>query len=80
MVHRAAEFVTGTRPLTLVAMAMKGKILHGVYVGDHVAAWEAAADLSAELNIVYTGRTFSSVLSMGVTDVRRHVDRGQGHV
>jgi nickel-dependent lactate racemase len=64
MVHRAADFVTAARPVTLVALVMDGKILHGVYVGDHVSAWEAAADLSSELNIVFTGRRFHSVLSM----------------
>lgn len=64
MVHRAAQFVTAVRPLTLVALVMNGRMLHGAYVGDHVSAWEAAADLSGKLNIVYTGRSFSSVLSM----------------
>ena len=64
MVHRAADFVTAARPVTLVALVMDAKILHGVYVGDHVSAWEAAADLSSELNIVFTGRRFHSVLSM----------------
>lgn len=64
MVHRAAQFVTAARPVTLVALVMDAKILHGVYVGDHVSAWEAAADLSSELNIRFTGRRFLSVLSM----------------
>lgn len=64
MVHRAADFVTAARPVTLVALVMDAKILHGVYIGDHVSAWEAAADLSSELNIVFTGRRFHSVLSM----------------
>lgn len=64
MIHRAAEFVAAGRPLTLIALTMQATSLHGVYVGDHRAAWEAAADLSAELNIAYTGRSFASVLSM----------------
>jgi len=64
VLHRAAEFVTAERPLTLAALVMEGKTLHGLYVGDHVRAWEAAADLSAELNIIWKDRAFDSVLSM----------------
>ncbi|HKI57087.1 MAG TPA: lactate racemase domain-containing protein [Trueperaceae bacterium] len=64
VLHRAAEFVVAERPVTLAALVMQGKTLHGLYLGDHVAAWEAAADLSAELNIVWKPHAFRSVLSM----------------
>ncbi len=64
VLHRAADLVTAERPLTLAALAMQGDVLHGLYIGDHVSAWEAAADLSAELNIVWKDRPFRSVLSM----------------
>lgn len=64
VLHRAAEFVTAERPVTLAALVMEGKTLHGLYIGDHLAAWDAAADLSAELNILWKPRPYTSVLSM----------------
>ncbi len=64
VLHRAAEMVTAVRPVTLAALVMRGDVLHGAYVGDHVRAWEAAADLSAELNIVWKDHPYRSVLSM----------------
>ncbi len=33
-------------------------------IGDYLSAWEAAADLSAKLNIVYKPKPFKSVLSL----------------
>lgn len=62
VIHRAAEFVP--RPLMCVALALKGKALHGLYVGSHTDAWSAAADLSAELNIVWLDRPVQRVLAM----------------
>jgi len=64
VLHRAAAFVTDARPVTLAALVMQGKTLHGLFAGDLVSAWEAAADLSAELNIVWKPRPYRSVLSM----------------
>ncbi len=64
VLHRAATFVTAERPVTLAALVMKGKTLHGLYLGDLIEAWEAAADLSAQLNIVWKDKPFHSVLSM----------------
>jgi nickel-dependent lactate racemase len=62
VIHRAAEFVL--RPIVCVAMVLKGSALHGMYVGPHEEAWSAAADLSAQLNILSLPRTFRRVLSM----------------
>lgn len=62
VIHRAAEFVPV--PLLSIALVVKGHDLHGVYVGPHIEAWRAAADLSAQLNIIYKSRPFRSVLSM----------------
>ncbi|MEJ2293011.1 MAG: lactate racemase domain-containing protein [Deinococcales bacterium] len=64
VLHRAAELVTAERPVTLAALVMEGQTLHGLYLGDLVRAWEAAADLSGELNIVWKPRAYRSVLSM----------------
>ncbi|MDQ3396791.1 MAG: lactate racemase domain-containing protein [Deinococcota bacterium] len=64
VLHRAADFVTSRRPVTCLKMVMKAKNFHGLYIGDHVEAWEAAADLSAKLNIVFKPKPFKQVLSM----------------
>ncbi len=64
VLNRAAEFVTARKPLTCLKLVMKGQALHGLYLGDHLAAWEAAADLSAKLNIVYHERPYRQVLSL----------------
>ncbi len=62
VIHRAAAFVE--RPILCVALVMRGADLHGLYIGPHEEAWAAAADLSAELNIVRRARPFRRVLSM----------------
>ncbi len=62
VIHRAAEFV---RPEVLcVAMALDGEALHGLWVGGHREAFEAAAEISAQLNVVRVPRPFRRVLSM----------------
>jgi nickel-dependent lactate racemase len=62
VIHRAAEFVP--RPLLCLALTLQSKTLHGLYVGSHQEAWSAAADLSAELNIVWLDRPVRHVLAM----------------
>ncbi len=62
VIERAAEFVP--KPILCLALALKGPTLHGLFIGPHQAAWSAAADLSAQLNVVYTPHPFTSVLSM----------------
>ncbi len=62
IIHRAAEFVP--RPITCIAEVMQGQELRGLYIGGHVEAWSAAADLSAQLNIIYVPHAFRRVLSM----------------
>jgi nickel-dependent lactate racemase len=62
VLHRAAEYVPV--PVLCAALVMRGSTLHGLYVGPHMEAWSAAADLSGELNIVRTGRRYRRVLSM----------------
>lgn len=64
VLHHAAEFITAHKPVTCIKLAMRGSSLHGVFTGDHLAAWSNAADLSAQLNIRYYDRPFNSVLSM----------------
>lgn len=62
--HRAAEFVTASKPITFVAMVLKGHDLYGLYIGDHIEAWEVASDLSAQLNIRWLDKPMQTVLSM----------------
>lgn len=62
VIHRAAEFLS--TPLMCVAMALQGSALHGMYIGSHLDAWSAAADLSAQLNVVSVPHAFRKVLSM----------------
>ena len=61
VITQAAGFVT--RPLLCLAMVMQGSELHGLYIDDHFEAWSHAADLSAQLNIIYVDRPFHRVLS-----------------
>ncbi|WP_026370599.1 lactate racemase domain-containing protein [Kallotenue papyrolyticum] len=62
VIHRAAAFVR--RPILLLALVLKGATLHGLYIGDYQQAWSAAADLSAQLNVITVARPFRRVLSM----------------
>ncbi len=62
IIHRAAEFID--RPLLCMTLVLKGEELHGLYVGSYLEAWSAAADLSAQLNIIPVHTPFKRVLSM----------------
>jgi len=64
VLHHGARFVTERTPVTCLKLVVKDGALHGLYIGDVVDAWEAAAELSAKLNIVYKPKPFSSVLSL----------------
>ncbi len=61
MIHAAAEFVA--TPTTLIALVVVGKGLAGMFIGDHLSAWGAAADLSSERHIVWVERPYRRVLS-----------------
>ncbi|MBX5450377.1 lactate racemase domain-containing protein [Thermogemmatispora sp.] len=62
LLHRAAELVP--RPLLVLALVMQGQKLHGLYIGDYRQAFEAAADLSARLNIVTHPHPYHLVLAI----------------
>jgi nickel-dependent lactate racemase len=61
VIHRAAEFVD--RPMLCLALVLRGQDLHGLYIGPHIEAWSQAADLSAQLNIIYVQHPVKRVLS-----------------
>lgn len=64
VLHAGAKFITKEIPVTAIKIVIKGQDIHGLFCGDLVEAWEAASDLSAELNIIYKPRHFNSVLSI----------------
>ena len=61
MIHAAAERLQN--PLTLVALVVEGKGLSGLFIGDHLSAWNEAAELSAERHIRWCAKPFQRVLS-----------------
>jgi nickel-dependent lactate racemase len=65
VIHRAAEFVTV--PTLCIALVMQGENFHGMYIGSYKDAFNDAADLSGQLNIVWKPRPFKRVLSMPST-------------
>jgi len=62
VIERAAQFVT--QPITCIALVLKETALHGMYIGEHAQAWNAAAELSAELNVVWLPRPVQRVLAL----------------
>ena len=65
IIHRAAAFVP--RPLLCMTLVLQGHTLHGLYIGSHEEAFHAAAQLSAQLNIILVERPFQHVLSCPAT-------------
>lgn len=61
MIHAAAEKLT--TPVTLIALTVEGHDLSGIFIGDHLSAWSAAADFSAQRHIRWCDRPFQRVLS-----------------
>lgn len=62
LIDAAADLVA--KPITCVAMVVRGESLRGFFVGDFRKAWSQAADLSSELEIVRVRRGYRKVLSM----------------
>ena len=62
VIHHAAEFVE--QPILCMALVLKGEELHGLYIGTYQEAFSQAADLSAQLNIIYVEQSFQRVLSL----------------
>ena len=62
MIERASAFIT--TPQVGISIVMHGSDLMGMFVGDVNECWSAAADLSAEENIIWVEHPFNTVLSM----------------
>jgi len=50
-------------PVTLIALVVEGHDVSGLFIGDHLSAWSAAADLSASRHIRWCEKPFQKVLS-----------------
>ncbi len=61
VIHTAAECVP--TPITLVSLVVEKDQLSGMFVGSHLEAFDAAADLSSERHIIWVDRPFERVLS-----------------
>ncbi|MCX7609713.1 MAG: lactate racemase domain-containing protein [Anaerolineales bacterium] len=61
MIHAAAERLP--TPVTLIALIVEGEGLSGLFIGDHLSAWSAAADLSALRHIRWCERPYRRALS-----------------
>jgi len=61
MIHAAAECVS--TPVQLISLVVVGDGLAGMFIGDHLSAWQAAADLSSQRHITWVDTPFKQVLS-----------------
>ena len=61
MIHAAAARLK--TPVTLIALVVEGHELSGLFIGDYLSAWSAAADLSARRHIRWCDKPFQRVLS-----------------
>lgn len=61
IIHTAAKSVP--TPITLIAPVIVGQGVAGLFIGEHEAAWNAAADLSAQRHIIWVDEPYQRVLS-----------------
>ena len=61
MIHTAASRLI--TPLTLMALTVEDEGLSGLFIGDHLSAWNEAAELSAKRHICWCEKPFQRVLS-----------------
>jgi nickel-dependent lactate racemase len=61
MIHAAALRLAV--PITLIALVVEHDDLAGIFIGDYVQAWSAAADLSAQRHIQWVEAPYQGVLS-----------------
>jgi nickel-dependent lactate racemase len=61
LIHAAAECLP--TPVLLAGMVLQRNETVGLFIGDLIEAWAAAAELSAERNIIWVDAPYQSVLS-----------------
>jgi nickel-dependent lactate racemase len=63
MINRAMKLVD--IPVHCISMVVKSeKELYGIYAADHLESWEAAADLSEKIHVVFKEKPFHTVLGV----------------
>ena len=61
MINAAAQHISV--PSTLIGLVVVGEGLAGMFIGDYLPAWSAAADLSSERHIIWVDEPYQRVLS-----------------
>ena len=61
LIHAAAARLK--TPVTLVALTVQGEGLAGMFIGNHLDAWGAAADLSAERHVHWSAEPYQRALA-----------------
>jgi nickel-dependent lactate racemase len=61
MIHAAAAMLRV--PVTLIALVVAGEDLAGIFIGDLLEGWKAAAELSAQRHIRWVEQPYQRVLS-----------------
>jgi nickel-dependent lactate racemase len=62
VVEKAASFIN--LPRKLFAIVATNNDLKGIFIGDVLKAWEAAADLSNHVHIIYKDKPFQTILGI----------------
>jgi nickel-dependent lactate racemase len=63
VINRAMKLVD--MPVHCISMVVKSKEeLYGIYAADHLESWEAAADLSEKIHVVFKEKPFHTVLGV----------------
>lgn len=62
VIDRAAEFIP--QPVTCFSLVVNHEGLAGIFYGSAREAWQAAADLSAQVNIVHVEKPYQKVISV----------------
>jgi nickel-dependent lactate racemase len=63
VINRAMKLIDV--PVTCISMIVKSSSeLFGIYVGDYVESWEAAANLSEQIHVVFKDKQFETVLGV----------------
>jgi len=63
VINRAMGLVD--MPVHCISMVVRShEELYGIYVGDYLHSWEAAADLSEQIHVVFKDRPFDTVLGV----------------
>jgi len=61
MIHAAVQRLS--TPVMLAALVVDGHDLAGMFLGDMFTAWNAAADLSAQRNVIWVDQPYRRVIS-----------------